>query len=206
MPPASDPRVFIVDDDPAVRDSVSTLLVSCGLVSTCYGSGKAFLDEVSADHRGCVLLDVRLPDMTGLDVQRRLADRTIRLPVIVITAFADVPLAVRAMKAGAADFIEKPYTEQALLGSVRAALREAETTDTTAAVAEMETRMARLTPREREVMEGLVLGKQNKQIAWDLGISPRTVEIHRARVLEKMEANTHSHLVRMVVAVRAGSR
>jgi len=207
MAPPAEPRVFVVDDDPFVRESVAMLLEAHGLDTAAYGSGTEFLDAVSADHRGCVLLDVRLPDMTGLEVQSRLAEIPLRMPVIIITAFADVALAVRAMKAGAADFIQKPYTDDVLLESVRTAMDGADRSSADAvAAAETEGRIARLTPREREVMEGLVLGKQNKQIAYDLGISPRTVEIHRARVLEKMEARTHSHLVRLVITSRAAPR
>jgi two-component system response regulator FixJ len=156
------------------------------------------------DRRGCVLLDVRLPDGNGLDVLQELMARGIRLPVIMITAYADVPLAVAAMRAGAADFLEKPYPEQALLASIHNALRsDAMAAASAADIRSVNARLAKLTPREREVLDRLLAGRQNKQTARDLGISPRTVEIHRSRVMEKMGATSLSHLVRLVLRVRA---
>jgi two-component system response regulator FixJ len=201
--PPPEPRVYVVDDDPAVRDSVCMLLQTEGLATEAYASGAALLSAASPDMRGCILLDVRLPDMSGLDVQHALAKMAVRLPVIMITAYADVPLAVRAMKAGAIDFIQKPYSDAELLRSIRGALLGADLlVAQDASAADVENHISQLTPREREVLQGLLLGKQNKQIAYDLGISPRTVEIHRARVLEKMQALNLSHLIRMTIAWR----
>jgi two-component system, LuxR family, response regulator FixJ len=202
------PVVIVVDDDEAIRESLSALLGSHGYGVQSYARATDFLQSAAscAAHGGCVLLDVRLPDLTGLEVLHRLSEAFFRLPVIMITAYGDVPMAVAAMRAGAADFLEKPYTEEDLLGSIAAALqrerREAETGEDVALVA---SRLETLTPREHDVLELLVAGKQNKQIAYDLGISPRTVEIHRARVMEKMAATSISHLVRMVVVARVGN-
>lgn len=204
MVPPPDPGVVVVDDDPSVRDSVMTLLEAHGFRTSAFASGAEFLGSLAPDQQGCVLLDVHLPDMSGLELQRRLGAMALRMPVIIITAYADVALAVAAMKAGAEDFIEKPFADDVLLDTVRAALDRAGRAAVQAvSCAEIVARIARLTPREHEVMEELVLGRQNKQIAFDLAISPRTVEIHRAHVLEKMEARTLSQLVRLVMTARA---
>ncbi len=202
--PVGGPTVFIVDDDEGVRDSVAALIESYGFATAVFATGTAFLEKVAAGQRGCVLLDVRLPDMTGLTVQTRLRERGITLPVVMITAFADVPLAVAAMRAGAADFLEKPYSDDVLIASVHLALARAETiADIEEQAARTNARLAQLTPRERQVLDFLLVGRQNKQIAHDLGISPRTVEIHRARVMDKMQAGSLSELVRIVLTVRA---
>ena len=201
--PAAEPTVFIVDDDAGVRDSVVALIESHGFATEVFASGTAFLQAMAAGRRGCVLLDMRLPDMTGLTVQMKLRDLGINLPVVMITAFADVPLAVAAMRAGAADFLEKPYADDVLIAAVRMALARAEAVASVdAQMARITARLAQLTPREREVLDRLLAGRQNKQIAHDLGISPRTVEIHRARVMEKMQAGSLSELVRVVLTVR----
>jgi two-component system response regulator FixJ len=197
----TDLTVYIVDDDEAVRDSLQILLESVGLKAVTFSSGMPFLEAASSLAPGCVLLDVRMPDMDGLEVQERLNAKGVRLPVIVITGHGDVPVAVRAMKAGALDFVEKPFTEDAILGSIRVALARAGERKRGATNSdEIQARLALLSAREREVLDGLVAGLPNKTIAYDLGISPRTVEIHRARVMEKMQAKSLSELVRHAIA------
>jgi len=199
------PTVFIVDDDEAVRDSLQILLAVEGHRIEAFESGIAFLEAFDAARAGCLLVDVRMPDMSGLDLQEILNERRSSLPVIIMTGHGDVPMAVRAMKAGAVDFIEKPFSDATILDSVRRALTLADraVVDQTFAT-EATTRLEGLTPREREVLDRLVAGRPNKVIAFELGISPRTVEIHRARVMEKMEADSLSHLVRLALAAKAG--
>ena len=198
---ANDFTVFVVDDDAAVRDSLKALLRSVGLSVEVYGSGRSFIDACAPSRRGCLVLDVRLPDMNGLEVQQELADRGIDLPVIIVTGYADVPMAVGAMKAGAIDFIEKPYDDETIIASIRRARELDEPAHSKAAAAEQAVaRAALLTPREREVLDHLIIGRSNKNIAFELGISARTVEVHRARVMEKMQAESLSHLVRMALA------
>ncbi|QCO18044.1 DNA-binding response regulator (plasmid) [Azospirillum brasilense] len=205
--------VFVLDDDEAVRDSVVILLECEGFRVESFESPLAFLESDAPSRPGCLLVDVRMPQMSGLDVQERLVQEGRGLPVIVMTGHADVPLAVRAMKAGAVDFVEKPFDEQALIGSVKAALARAvpltappaaqAPTPAPAAPAvspEVLERLASLTPRERDVLQWLVEGKSNKVIAFELSISPRTVEIHRARVMEKMRADSLPSLVRMALS------
>ena len=198
----SESTIFVVDDDEAVRDSLEALLESAGLTVEVYASGRQFLNEFTAPPSGCLLLDMRMPDISGLELQQELAARGATLPVIIITAYGDVPLAVKAMKAGAVDFIEKPFADEVILDSIRRALaRGAQVRWTEWPADDLAARIARLTPREREVLEPLVLGRLNKQIAHDLGISPRTIEIHRARVMEKMQARNLAQLVRMAIAI-----
>ncbi len=193
--------IFIVDDHEAVRDSLGALLQANGLSVEMYDCGRDFLDALDPSRHGCLLLDLRLPDISGIEVQQKLSAMGAKLRTIMISGHGDVPLAVKAMKAGAVDFIEKPCTDDVILACVRRALalsekaREEEATNDDMAV-----RLALLTPREREVLDALVSGRPNKVIAYDLGISPRTVEIHRARVMSKMEAKSLSHLVRMALA------
>jgi two-component system, LuxR family, response regulator FixJ len=202
---AATPLVHVVDDDEAVRDSLTLLLESAGFGVRAYASATALL----ASHptgTGCVLTDVRMPEMDGLELQNRLAAMGTRLPVIVMTGHGDVPVAVAAMKAGAADFLEKPFDDTQLLVAIRNAVVVSERSqDADAAATDISTRLASLTPKEREVLDKLVEGLPNKSIAYDLGSSPRTVEVHRARVMEKMGARSLPELVRMIIAVRGGA-
>jgi two-component system response regulator FixJ len=199
--------VHIVDDDEAVRDSLEILLEAAGFQIFAYPSGDAFLEKMPATPEGCLLIDVRMPGRGGLDVQEELRARNIMLPVIIITGHGDVPLAVRAMKGGAVDFVEKPFSDDLIIGSVRRALDiSASLRRHDAAAAGIAARLALLTQRERQVLEKLVVGQPNKVIAYELSISPRTVEIHRARVMEKMQARSLSELVRMALAADIGER
>jgi two-component system response regulator FixJ len=197
----ADRYVYIVDDDEAVRDSLSVLLEAIGHRVRTFGLAKDFLDAAPALPMGCLIADIRMPEIDGLELQRALNERALQFPMIVITGHGDVPLAVRAMKAGALDFIEKPFATPTILASVEAALSRIESTGqrdpaTQAALAKLEL----LSPREREVLEGLLAGLPNKTIAYDLAISPRTVEIHRARVMDKMGARSLSELIRLALA------
>lgn len=193
--------IFIVDDDEADRCSLAALIESHGFQPRSYASATAFLDDRVASQRGCLLVDVQMPEMGGLLLQRRMREAGMSMPVIVMTAFGDVPTAVQAMKDGAVDFIEKPFREEALLAAVQAALdRDRMTAEHAARIADVRVRRERLTPRERQVLDGLTRGRQNKEIAYDLGISPRTVEIHRARVMEKMEVHNLPQLIRLTLA------
>jgi two-component system response regulator FixJ len=197
----NDRHVYVVDDDEAVRDSLSMLLEACGHRVRSFGLATEFLDAAPALPLGCLIVDIRMPEMDGLELQRHLNDRSLRFPMIVITGHGDVPLAVRAMKAGALDFIEKPFASQTILASVEAALATLaadSNRDPTAMAARA--KLDLLSPREREVLEGLLAGLPNKSIAYDLAISPRTVEIHRARVMDKMGARSLSELIRLALA------
>jgi two-component system response regulator FixJ len=198
---AEAPLVHIVDDDASVRDSLMVLLESAGYAVRAYDSAVAFLQAASDRTAGCVLTDVQMPELNGLELQRRMSEQGIRLPVIVMTGHGDVPIAVEAMKAGAADFLEKPFGDEQLLTAVSGAVAiSRRVRDEAAAVADTMRRLATLTPREREVLGHLVAGQPNKTIAYDLGSSPRTVEVHRARVMEKMGARSLPELVRMTIA------
>jgi len=198
---ADTPIVHVVDDDDAVRDSLTLLLESAGLAARTYSSATALLAS-PPNPPGCVLTDVRMPDMDGLTLQRRLAEAGVRLPVIVMTGHADVPLAVEALKAGAADFLEKPFDDTQLVAAVSRAIAASQRIhDQDAAIAAIAARIATLTPRETEVLQLLVEGLPNKTIAYDLGSSPRTVEVHRARIMEKMAARSLAELVRMTIAL-----
>ena len=192
--------VYIVDDDEAVRDSLSILLEEGGYTVRTFATAPEFLAAAPSLRPGCLIADIRMPDMDGLELQQRLVARGLKFPLIMITGYADVPLAVRAMKAGAFDFIEKPLVDQIVTSVVLALqhLREAPDRDPFAnAAAE---RIAELTSRECEVLAGLLAGLPNKSIAYDLAISPRTVEIHRAHIMDKMKAHSLSELVRMSIA------
>ena len=194
-------KVFIVDDDAAVRDSLDALLTAFGYETVCFDSGIVFLEVCEEACSGCVLLDIRMPDMNGMEVLARLNGRRPDLPVIMITGHGDVAMAVRAMKSGAVDFIEKPIREEALVESVEAAMQLARRAERQQAVGDAaRDSLEKLTPREREVLELLVIGRPNKVIAQELDCSPRTVEIHRARIMEKMSARSLPHLVRLALA------
>lgn len=203
MPDAGQ-RVFIVDDDDAMRDSLAWLLEAHGHRVVAYDSAASFLAAYGAHLRGCVVLDVRMPGMSGIELHDRLRALRATLPVVFVTGHGDVPMAVSAVKKGAVDFIEKPFAEADLLRLVGQALElEREQLDARRREAEVRRRIDTLTHREREVLELVVAGKANKQIADDLGISPKTVEVHRARVMEKMEAGSVAELVHAVLAVQA---
>lgn len=193
------PTVYIVDDDAAVRDGLKALLTVSGYELATYDSAESFLAAIDRKATGCAVLDIRMPGMSGLDLQRELKKRSIALPVIIITGHGDVPLAVAALKAGAVDFIEKPFDSDALIGSIEEALRRGAALASTFDRDTVAARVAQLTAREREVMDLVVAGHPNKVVADRLGIAVRTVEIHRARVMEKTEARNLSELIRMAI-------
>jgi two-component system, LuxR family, response regulator FixJ len=197
---AAQPVVHIIDDDEGLRESLAFLLRSAALEVRSFESAKAFLDALPRAVPGCVITDVRMPDMSGIELLRRLKELKLGVPVIVITGHGDIALAVEAMKVGARDFFEKPFDDDLLVASVRAALRQREDqTKRGAERAEIEHRISTLSPREKDVLAGLIEGRANKQIAFDLGISPRTVEIYRANLMNKMHADSLSDLVRMAL-------
>lgn len=199
------PMVHVVDDDGAIRDALVLLLEAAGHAARAYPDANTFLAAVNSVQPGCVVADVRMPGMSGLDLQRHLSRQRIDLPVIIITGHADVAMAVQALKAGAADFIEKPFDEDVLLSSVARALDQgARAFRERRQIEDVTTRAATLTPREREVMDLVVQGLPNKAVAVELSISARTVEIHRARVMEKMGAGSLSDLVRMALRLSEG--
>ena len=203
---SSSSLVHVIDDDDAVRDSVAFLLRSARIDVRTYESATAFLDEMSGNASGCIVTDVRMPGMSGVDLLRQLKARGSSMPVIVITGHGDIQLAVQAMKSGAADFLEKPFDDEALLASVRSALGQAEKdAQSESERTKLAGKVAALSKREREVLEGLIAGKPNKIIAFDLGISPRTVEIYRAHVMTKMDAGSLSELVRMALLAGVGA-
>lgn len=204
---AATPLVHIVDDDASVRDSLAILLESAGFSVKAHGSAREFLHALPDHPAGCVLTDVQMPELNGLELQRRMTELGIGLPVIVMTGHGDVPIAVEALKAGATDFLEKPFDDEQLLTAVTSALAaDQRARDEANAVADVAARLATLTPREREVLDRLVAGLPNKTIAYDLGSSPRTVEVHRARVMEKMGARSLPELVRMTIAVEQAAK
>jgi len=192
--------VFVVDDDRAVRESLALLVQSVGLEVETFASAGEFLDAYRPDRRGCLITDIRMPGMSGLELQERLTEDGYHIPVIVLTGFGDVPAAVRALKGGAVDFVEKPFNPQALLDLVQQALvRDTELREQAAREADLAERMALLTPREGEIMALVVAGKANKVIAIDLSISERTVELHRGRIMRKMQARSVAELMRIVL-------
>jgi two-component system response regulator FixJ len=191
--------VHIVDDDEALRDSIQAIVTAAGFKCVSYGSAREFLGGKLAS--GCALIDVRMPEMDGLSLIQEMARRQLDMPVIIMTGFADVPLAVKAMKAGASDFVEKPCPREELLDAIKRALTKAKSAQTEdAEKKDAHERLDRLTQRERDVLQLLVAGDANKIIAHKLGISPRTVEIHRGRLMEKTEARSLAELVRMAIA------
>jgi two-component system, LuxR family, response regulator FixJ len=192
--------VHIIDDDEAVRESLTFLLKTAQIDVCSYPSAAAFLESLPGAPSGCVVTDVRMPGMSGIDLLRRMKELANGMPVIVITGHGDVPLAVEAMKIGAADFLEKPFDDEVLLKSVRSALSQrGDEAKRQSDRGEIDTKLATLSNRERDVLHGLVAGRANKQIAYDLGISPRTVEIYRANLMNKMQAGSLSDLVRMAL-------
>ena len=196
----NDQVVHVIDDDEAVRQSLAFLLSTAGFAVRVHESATGFLAALPTVEAGCIVTDVRMPEMDGIELQRRLRASKVAVPVIVITGHGDVALAVEAMKAGAVDFIEKPFDDEVLVGAIRSALaRRAEDAKGEARTAEIQGRLQLLSSREREVMDGLVAGKPNKIIAHDLGISPRTVEVYRANLMTKMQADSLSDLVRMAL-------
>ncbi len=195
-----EPVIYVIDDDDAVRQSLEFLLRTAGITVRGFESAKAFLDVLPQMRSGCIITDIRMPDINGIDLLRRVKEHDVNIPVIVITGHGDISLAVEAMKIGAADFLEKPFDDDQLLAAVRATLSEnADAAKRNADLAQVHDKLAALSNRERQVLEGLVAGNANKTIAFDLGISPRTVEIYRANLMTKMAANSLSDLVRMAM-------
>jgi FixJ family two-component response regulator len=195
-----EPTVFIIDDDQEVREAIGLLMESVGLATESYPGAREYLDAFDPGRPGCLVLDVRMKGMSGLDLQQRLSTEPLHPPIIVVTGHGDVPMAVRAVKAGAVDFLEKPFHDQVLLDAVhRAFEQDGERRGHAMRLADIQERLARLTPREREILEQVVAGKRNKAIAADLGITQSTVEAHRAKVMEKMEARSLSDLMRMLL-------
>jgi two-component system, LuxR family, response regulator FixJ len=195
-----EPLVYVIDDDDAVRQSLEFLLKTAKVKVQGFDSAKAFLEILPQVKSGCVITDIRMPEITGIDLLRRVKELDLDIPVIVITGHGDIALAVEAMKIGAVDFLEKPFDDEMILSSVRAALnKDADSVRQKAERTQINDKLAALSNREHQVLEGLVAGKPNKIIAYDLGISPRTVEIYRANLMTKMGANSLSDLVRMAM-------
>jgi FixJ family two-component response regulator len=197
------PIVMVVDDDSGVRNAMRSLLKSVGLTSQLHGSAQEFLQGYDPAQPGCLVLDIRMPGMSGLELQQELNIRGATIPVIFMTGHGDVPMAVEAMQHGAFDFLQKPFRDQDLLDRIQKAIaRDGVLRQSLGEHAKIRARLETLTEREREVLDLMILGKQNKAVAQDLGVSPRTVEIHRARVMEKMEVQSVAELVRMMLDQR----
>jgi FixJ family two-component response regulator len=201
---SSEATVFIVDDDEAVRDSLGLLLRSVGYRARCYAGARDFLKAFDPRDYGCLVLDIRMPGMTGLELQKHLAEIGCNIPIVFITGHGDIPMAVEAVRQGAVDFLQKPFADQELVDRINDAMKQAaQQREGELERLEILDRVESLTAREKQVMGQVVLGKANKVIAGDLGVSQRTVEIHRARVMEKMQANSLAHLVRMVMVAES---
>ncbi len=197
------PGVFIVDDDEQVRSALTLLMRSVGLSTQSFSSAHEYLEQFDVNQPGCLILDVRMPGISGLDLQARLTAEVIHPPIIIITGHGDVPMAVRAVTAGAVDFIEKPFNNQAMLDSVHRAIElDAKQRGETSRIQDIETRYNELTPREKEVLQCVIEGKRNKIIAADMNISQSTVEAHRAKVMDKMLASSLSDLMRMALLLK----
>ncbi|GGK51292.1 response regulator FixJ [Salinarimonas ramus] len=204
---SNDAIVHVIDDDPGVRDSLCFLLASEGLAVRAYDSADAFLQKTTSTPSGCVVSDIRMPGIDGIALLRRIKTNGWCVPVVIMTGHADVPLAVEAMKQGAVDFVEKPFDDERLLSTVRGALeRSVSAARQEAETGEIRTRLGTLSERERQVLEGLIAGKANKVIAYDLEISHRTVEIYRANLMTKMKAGSLSELVRMALVCDVAPR
>lgn len=202
---ASGKLIHIIDDEEAIRRSAAFMLNASGYIVETWTSGAAFLKELGNVRAGCILLDVRMPGMDGLEVQRALSGRGVAMPLIVLTGHGDISIAVRAMKNGAIDFLEKPFEKKALLTAIEAGFERMAAIDGAAAsVAEAQLALGVLTPREYEVLEGLAQGLPNKTIAFDLGISPRTVEVHRANLMSKLSVRSLSDVLRFAFAAGMG--
>jgi two-component system, LuxR family, response regulator FixJ len=196
------PLVMVVDDDTGVRNAMRSLLKSVGLDAMLFPSAQEFLDKYDASQPGCLLLDIRMPGMSGLELQQQLNMRGAVIPVIFMTGHGDIPMAVEAMQHGAFDFLQKPFRDQDLLDRIqRAVIKDGELRKSLGEHNRIRERLASLTPREREVLDLMVKGMQNKAVAQELGVSPRTVEIHRARVMEKMSVQSVAELVHMMMVV-----
>ena len=196
--------VYVIDDDDAMRDSLQFLLGSANFETRLFETAQAFLDALPAITSGCVVSDIRMPGIDGIELLKRVKSAKVSLPVIIMTGHGDVPLAVEAMKLGAVDFLEKPFEDDRLLARIEAALQQAEAgVRNEALTQEIVARVKSLSPRERQVMDGLVAGLSNKVIARDYDISPRTIEVYRANVMTKMQASSLSELVRL--AIRSGA-
>lgn len=195
------PTVFVIDDEASVRDALALFLDSEGLSVKTYDTAQSFLDEYRSNFHGCMIVDIRMPDMSGLELQETLNGKGVHLPVIFLTGHGDVPMSAKAFKAGAMDFIEKPFNDEDLLASIRDAIaKDRALRQLRLQGALIVKRFSRLTPREKQVMQGVVAGKPNKVIAKELGVSPRTIDIHRSRVMQKMGARTLPDLVTMAAA------
>jgi two-component system, LuxR family, response regulator FixJ len=197
-------KVYVIDDDEAMRDSLDFLLAAADFQVSLFETARDFLDALPTLDFGCVVSDVRMPDIDGIELLKRLKTGGSRFPVVIMTGHGDVPLAVEAMKLGAIDFLEKPFEDDRLIGMIEAALRRAEPgVKNEAATLDIQSRIASLSPRERQVMDGLIAGLSNKLIAREYDISPRTIEVYRANVMTKMQAASLSELVRL--AMRGGA-
>jgi two-component system response regulator FixJ len=205
-PVVPDPVVFIVDDDAAIRRSLRFLIESVGLTVETYPTAEQFLETYDGSRSGCLILDMRMPGMSGLHLQEELAARGALLPIIVVTGYAEVPMAVRALKGGAVDFMEKPFSDQQLLERVREAIdADRRRRRETAEHAEITARFACLTARERDVLAGVIAGKANKFIALELGVGTKTVEAHRAKLMKKLKVDSLADLIRLSMGVDRGT-